>query len=136
MVFAALALNAFADELRLWVVYLCAAAIGVIDGISETALLAITPNLVTPDQLAAAGALTAITTQWGTMVGPSVGGMIIAGPGVAFCYSITCVATVIQVSPSGFAVGRRRRSSIGTRSGRCGRDFRSYAGIASSPGCS
>ncbi|MEQ7005670.1 enterobactin transporter EntS [Actinopolymorpha sp. B17G11] len=97
-VFAALALNAFADEPRLWVVYLCAAAIGVIDGISETALLAITPNLVTPDQLAAAGALTAITTQVGTMVGPSVGGMIIAGPGVAFCYSITCVATVVQVA--------------------------------------
>jgi MFS transporter, ENTS family, enterobactin (siderophore) exporter len=106
VVFAALALNAFADQPRLWVVYLCAAAIGVVDGISETALLAITPNLVSADQLAAAGALTAITTQLGTMVGPSVGGMIIAGPGVAFCYALTCVATVVQVVLTG-RVGRR-----------------------------
>lgn len=98
VVFAALTVNALADRPQLWVVYLCATAIGVVDGISETALVAITPDLVQPSQLAAAGALTAITTQLGTMVGPTVGGLIIAGPGVALCYGITCAATVIQVA--------------------------------------
>ncbi len=97
LVFAALALNALSAEPKLWVVYACAGLIGVVDGISETALVAITPNLVRPDQLAAAGALTAITTQVGTMVGPSIGGLIIAGPGVAACFGLTCAATVVQV---------------------------------------
>ncbi|PZF89769.1 enterobactin transporter EntS [Micromonospora deserti] len=98
VVFAALTVNALLDQPRLWVVYLCAAVIGVVDGVSETALVAIVPDLVPKAQLAAAGALTAITTQLATMVGPSVGGAIIAGPGVAVCYGITCVATVIQVA--------------------------------------
>lgn len=97
VVFGALALNAQADQPQLWVVYLCAAAIGLVDGVSETALVSIVPDLVRSDQLAAAGALTAITTQMGTIVGPSIAGAIIAGPGVGLCYGITCVATVVQV---------------------------------------
>lgn len=97
MIFAALAVNALADRPRLWMVYLCAGVLGAVDGTSETALVAITPDLVRTDQLAAAGALTAITTQMATIVGPSAGGAIIAGPGVALCYGITCAATVVQV---------------------------------------
>ncbi len=96
-VFAVLALNALADRPQLWMIYACAAVIGLVDGVSETALTAIVPDLVRPGQLAAAGALTAITTQLGTIVGPSLAGAIIAGPGVAACYVITFVATVIQV---------------------------------------
>lgn len=97
-VFAALTFNALADQPQLWIVYLCAAVIGVVDGIAETALLAITPDLVRSDELAAAGALTAITTQLATIVGPTIGGAIIAGPGVTLCYGITCAATVVQVA--------------------------------------
>lgn len=96
-VFGALALNALADQPQLWVVYACAAVLGLVDGTSETALTAIVPDLVRPDQLAAAGALTAVTTQLGTIVGPSVAGVLIAGPGVAACYAITFLATVVQV---------------------------------------
>jgi len=96
--FAALALNAQADHPQLWVIYVVAAAVGAIDGVSETALVAIVPDLVRSEQLAAAGALTAITTQMATIVGPSLAGIIIAGPGVGLCYGITFVATVIQVA--------------------------------------
>jgi ENTS family enterobactin (siderophore) exporter len=106
VVFGALALNAIADRPSLLVIFCCAAAIGIVDGISETALVAITPSLVRKDQLAAAGALTAITTQLGTIVAPTAGGAIIAGPGVAVCYAITCAATVVQVALM-CLVGRR-----------------------------
>jgi ENTS family enterobactin (siderophore) exporter len=97
LVFGALALNAVADQPRLWVVYACAAALGIVDGVGETALTAIVPDLVPPDQLAAAGALTAISTQLATIVGPSVAGALIAGPGLALCYGITFFATLVQV---------------------------------------
>lgn len=96
--FGVLAVNALLDQPKLWLVYLCAAVIGMVDGTSETALVAITPNLVAAGQLAAAGALTANTTQPATMLGPSAAGVIIAGPGVAVCYGVTCAATVIQVA--------------------------------------
>lgn len=98
LVFGALALNAVADDPRLWVVYACAAVLGGVDGTSETALTAIVPELVRAEELAAAGALTAITTQLGTIVGPTLAGAIIAGPGVALCYGITFAATVAQVA--------------------------------------
>lgn len=101
-IFAVLTLNAAADGPQLWIIYVAAAAIGIVDGISETALVAITPDLVRPEQLAAAGALTAVTTQLATIVGPSVAGAIIAGPGVALCYGITCAATVVQVTFTSF----------------------------------
>ncbi|GAB3442369.1 enterobactin transporter EntS [Streptomonospora sediminis] len=97
-VFAALALNALADRPSLWAVYACAAVLGIVDGIGETALVAVTPELVRADQLAAAGALTAITTQLATMLGPSVAGLVAAGPGVAACYAATCAATAAQVA--------------------------------------
>ncbi|WP_052809270.1 enterobactin transporter EntS [Streptomonospora alba] len=96
-VFAALALNAAADRPSLLAVYICAAALGVVDGVGETALVTVTPELVRADQLAAAGALTAITTQLATMLGPSAAGLIVAGPGVVVCYAATCAATVAQV---------------------------------------
>ncbi|MUL43454.1 enterobactin transporter EntS [Streptomonospora sp. PA3] len=97
-VFAALALNAAAGAPSPLAVYACAAALGIVDGVGETALVAVTPELVRTDQLAAAGALTAITTQLATMVGPSAAGLVIAGPGVVVCYAATCAATVLQVA--------------------------------------
>ncbi|GAA4910426.1 enterobactin transporter EntS [Streptomonospora salina] len=97
-VFAVLALNAASDRPGMLAVYACAAVLGVVDGVGETALVTVTPELVRADQLAAAGALTAITTQLATMVGPSVAGLVAAGPGVAACYAVTCAATVAQVA--------------------------------------
>lgn len=111
LVFGALALNAVADQPRLWVIYACAAALGLVDGASETALTAIVPDLVRANELAAAGALTAITTQLGTIVGPSLAGAIIAGPGVALCYGITFSATVAQVAMMSLV---RRRPPVET----------------------
>lgn len=100
VVFATLTVNALLDQPQMWVVYACAAVLGMVDGVSETALVAIVPDLVPAGQLAAAGALTAITTQVATMLGPSIAGAIIAGPGpgVGICFGITCAATVVQIA--------------------------------------
>ncbi|MFI6289975.1 enterobactin transporter EntS [Nonomuraea sp. NPDC050790] len=93
--FAVLAVNAFLPEPRLWVIYLSAGLIGLADGLSETALMAAVPALVGRDKLAAAEALTSITTQVGTIAGPALGGLLVAGPGFGACYTLTCVTTVL-----------------------------------------
>ncbi|MGW0665044.1 MFS transporter [Streptodolium elevatio] len=96
VVVLALAVNALADNPRLWVIYLLAVAAGLVNGLGAPALMAVTPALVGRKQLAAAGALLTLTTQFGAMVGPMVAGLVAAGPGVATCYLLDA---------SGFAVG-------------------------------
>ncbi|MEU5691911.1 enterobactin transporter EntS [Actinosynnema sp. NPDC020468] len=95
LVFAALALNASLDHAHLWAIYLCAALNSVLNGLSATALMAATPAIVGRGQLAAAGALMAITAELGAIVGPSVGGALTAGLGLAWNYGLTAVATAI-----------------------------------------
>ncbi|WP_157245134.1 enterobactin transporter EntS [Nonomuraea typhae] len=93
--FALLAVNAFTPSPALWAIYACAGLIGLADGISETALMAAVPALVGRGKLTAAEALTSITTQVGTIAGPSLGGLLLAGPGFGACYAITCATTLV-----------------------------------------
>ncbi|MEO3869996.1 enterobactin transporter EntS [Nonomuraea sp. B12E4] len=95
--FAGLGLNALLPEPDLWALYACAALIGLADGLSETALMAVTPALVGRERLAAAEALTSITTQLGTVAGPSLGGLLIAGPGLAACFGLTTLTTAATI---------------------------------------
>lgn len=94
LVFAVLAVNAAIPAPQMWVIYVCAVVTGVVNGVSGTALMAATPAIVGREHLAAAGALMGITAQLGAIVGPSVGGLLIAGGGLATNYTITFVATV------------------------------------------
>ncbi|MGA4543493.1 MFS transporter [Uniformispora flossi] len=96
VVVLALAGNALMDRPQLWVIYLLAVAAGLVNGLGAPALMAVTPALVGRKHLAAAGALLTLTTQFGAMVGPTVAGIVAAGPGVATCYLLDA---------GGFAVG-------------------------------
>jgi ENTS family enterobactin (siderophore) exporter len=97
-VIAALAVNAAIPEPHLWLVYLAAVLAGGINGLGGPALLAVTPALVGPKHLAAAGALTTITTQFGAMVGPALAGLIAAGPGLAVCFAVDTATFVISAT--------------------------------------
>ncbi|GAA4961112.1 MFS transporter [Yinghuangia aomiensis] len=96
VVVLALAGNALMDRPQLWMIYLLAVAAGLVNGLGAPALMAVTPALVGRKHLAAAGALLTLTTQFGAMVGPTVAGIVAAGPGVATCYLLDA---------GGFAVG-------------------------------
>ncbi|GGN84864.1 MFS transporter [Actinoplanes lobatus] len=98
VVFAVLALNAAADTPYLWVIYLSAAVNSVLNGLSATALMATTPNLVGRDQLPAAGALMAITAELGAIIGPSVAGGLTELAGLSWNYGLTAVATFITTA--------------------------------------
>src|SRR5262249_38698494 len=87
-VLARLAANAAIPHPLLWVVYLAAVLAGVINGIGGSALMAVIPKLVDPGQLAAAGALLTVTSQFGAMIGPTLAGLLAAGQGVAACFAI------------------------------------------------
>lgn len=91
-----LALNAALPEPRLWVVYACAAVNGG-TAVCNAALTAATPALVGRERLVAAGALVALSVEIGAVVGPTLAGVVVAGPGLAVGYALTSAASVVTV---------------------------------------
>lgn len=92
--YAALTLNAFLPEPFLAVIFVAAVVDGLAGGISATALLTVMPGLVPRKKLPAAAALMAITADLGSVLGPAVGGLLIAATDVGVNYLIATLATV------------------------------------------
>ncbi|MDL5159534.1 enterobactin transporter EntS [Actinomycetospora termitidis] len=97
VVFGVLAVNAAVPNPQLWVLYVCVALNGA-TAVSQSALMAVTPAIVPREQLAAAGALVALSTQIGAVVGPSVAGLLIAGPGLAVNFGLCAVASAVTTT--------------------------------------
>lgn len=95
LVAAALAVNALQPEPRLWVIYLATGCTGLLAGLGGPAVLAAIPALVGTQRLAAAGALTAASTQFAALLGPAAGGLLIAGPGLAACYAVDAAGFLV-----------------------------------------
>ncbi|MFF5447666.1 MFS transporter [Streptomyces sp. NPDC012888] len=93
--FAVLAVNAAADRPALWVVYLTGALFGFTEGVAETALTAVLPALVSEEHIPATGALVTVTTTLGAIAGPMLGGVLIAGPGLATTFALAAAGTAV-----------------------------------------
>ncbi len=85
---AMLMVNSLLPHPRLGVVYVVVLAVGAFSGIGSPASTAAVPALVGPGQLAAAMALSAMSSQLGDLGGPALAGALIAGPGLALCYGL------------------------------------------------
>ncbi|MFC5952730.1 enterobactin transporter EntS [Pseudonocardia lutea] len=97
LAFAVLGVNALLPDPSLAVIYLASAVDGLAGGLSGTALMAVIPTIVPRDKLAAAGALTALTTDLGTIASPAVAGALIAAGGIATTYFVAALATALTV---------------------------------------
>lgn len=93
--FAVLAANAAADRPSLWVVYVTGALFGFTEGVAETALTAVLPALVSEEHIPATGALVTVTTTLGSIAGPMLGGVLIAGPGLATTFALAAAGTAV-----------------------------------------
>ncbi|WP_406739330.1 enterobactin transporter EntS [Streptomyces sp. NBC_00853] len=101
LAFAGLAVNAMLPDPTLWGIYVCVAWDGLATGVSVTALLAVAPTLVRPDQLPAAGALISLTGEIGSISAPFLGGLLLAlwGPGPVFAFTaVTTAVTTLLIS--------------------------------------
>jgi MFS transporter, ENTS family, enterobactin (siderophore) exporter len=79
----------------LWPLYALTLGIGLLSGLGGPAATAVVPALVSDGQLAAAMALNSGGNQLGNLAGPALGGLLIAGPGLAVCYGIDAVAFAV-----------------------------------------
>ncbi|MFF1694178.1 MFS transporter [Streptomyces sp. NPDC058257] len=95
LVAAGLMVNALVPHPQLWVIYTATGLTGLFAGLGGPAMMAAIPALVGTERLAAAGALTAASTQLAALIGPAVGGVLIAGPGLAACFAVDAAGFLV-----------------------------------------
>ncbi|MFB9832651.1 enterobactin transporter EntS [Actinoallomurus acaciae] len=88
LVFAALTVNAALPAPQMWIIYACAAVNGA-TAFGQAAMNALAQTAVPREQLTAASALLALSTQVGAVVGPLIGGVLISAVGLFWLYAVT-----------------------------------------------
>lgn len=94
----ALMVNAFLPSPQLWLIYVIAGLLTAADGLQRPSLDAIIPQVVPHEQLGAAASLTAMVRNVGQIVGPAIGGLLIAAGGTAIAYGVDAVSFVLSVT--------------------------------------
>ena len=92
-----LLLNSLVPESKLWVIYVVAALFAAVDGLQRPSLEAMTPRIVPHDQLGAAAALRSIRWQFGAILGPALGGVLIATTGVPSGYAFDIATYILSL---------------------------------------
>jgi DHA3 family tetracycline resistance protein-like MFS transporter len=89
VIMAAIALLAASGRLELWMVYGLNLLFSFADAFFQPAFMAIVPEITPADDLTSANALSSLSMQFARMVGPALGGalMAVGGTGVAFGFN-------------------------------------------------
>ena len=99
---AVLALNAFRDEPDVWVVFVVAGLLMSSSSLQRPSREALMPRTVRHDQITAANNLTSLGMQVGVLVGPAIGGLLVAYAGIGWCFVVDIgglsVATLLYVA--------------------------------------
>ncbi|MHB1593609.1 MAG: MFS transporter [Streptosporangiaceae bacterium] len=92
---ALLMVNSMLPRPSLWAVYGLVLAMGALSGLGAPASTAAMPALVGEHRLAAAAALNSMGSQLGSLGGPALAGVLIAGPGLPVCYGTDAVCFAV-----------------------------------------
>lgn len=94
---AALLVNALLDRPQVWVVYLVAGLLAMSSSLQRPSQDALVPRTVRHEQLTAAVATWSLAWQLGGLIGPAVGGLLIARFSVAVGYAIWAILALVPV---------------------------------------
>ena len=86
-----LAVNASLEEPRTWLIYVVAFFLAAAQSLQRPSKEALLPRTVGHDQITAANALDSFGMQAGVLVGPAVGGLLLAHAGATWCYAVDVV---------------------------------------------
>jgi len=118
-----LALLALAERPPVWAVYATAAFMSGVNGLQRPSLDALLPRLVDKEEIPAAAALAVVRGSIGMIVGPAIGGLLLASLGLAgtylidalsYAFSLGCFWLIRAVPPP---EGAERPSLAGLREG-------------------
>lgn len=84
------------SDTQIWLLYLFAISFGIVEGFSIPAARSIIPTLVPQEQLIASNTLSQGTTQLIVLIGPALGGLLIASVGIEKAFAIDAVSFVFS----------------------------------------
>ncbi|NBY49844.1 MAG: MFS transporter [Actinobacteria bacterium] len=93
-----LLINSLQEKPSVIVIFVIAAVFAALSGLKRPSQDAILPRLVSHDDLPSASALMSLRWQFGGIVGPSVGGIIIASYGAGAAYLTDCLTFLISLA--------------------------------------
>ncbi|MBP5977922.1 MFS transporter [Brasilonema sp. CT11] len=99
---------------QLWHLYLFALSFGVVDGFFIPAAKSIIPSLVTKELLAASNALSQGTTQLILLIGPALGGLLIATIGIQTAFAIDTASFIVTSVTLLLMKNSRKQSAVTT----------------------
>ncbi|HAM21947.1 MAG TPA: MFS transporter, partial [Actinobacteria bacterium] len=89
--------NSLLPDPQLWVVYLMAMMFATADALQRPSAEAITPLVLEHDQLPAGAALNMSRMTAGAIIGPAIGGTILATWGTSWAYGLDAATYVISL---------------------------------------
>jgi MFS family permease len=92
-----LLVNATLDEPRLWLLYVVAGLSAAVDGVQRPAMEALTPRVVAPAEIPAAGALGSLRMQVAQLAGPGLAGVLIASAELPWVYAIDLATFAVSL---------------------------------------
>ena len=92
---AVLLVNATVSQPQTWVIYLIAALLSVAQSLQRPSREALIPRVVRHHELPAAVSLSSLGRQIGMLVGPAIGGLLLAGAGIAWAYALDVAALAV-----------------------------------------
>lgn len=93
-----LAANAFAESPQVWLIYVVGALLAAAGSMQRPSKEALEPRTVRHDQITAANALSSFGMQVGVLVGPAIGGLLVAYVGVGWCFVVNLVALTVATT--------------------------------------
>jgi len=113
--------NALLPHPQLWFLFVGAALLAGLDGLQRPSLSALTPRLVSREELPAANAVESLRTTLGMILGPAIAGALIAAFGlpstfgvdiVTFAISLLCLRAMRAIPPPPDAAAPSLRSIV------------------------
>jgi MFS family permease len=90
-----LCINAFSENPRLWEIFVVSGLLASSSALQRPSREALLPRTVRHDELPAANALSSFGMQAGILVGPTIGGLIVASAGVGWCFLVDIIGLFV-----------------------------------------
>ncbi|HUJ04874.1 MAG TPA: MFS transporter [Streptosporangiaceae bacterium] len=104
----ALGVLAVTHQVRLWMVFVLAAALGTVNSVDQPCRQTFVPEMVGREQLQNAVSLNSVLTNAARAVGPAIAGVLIAAVGVGPCFLINAASFIAVIA----ALARIRPSAL------------------------
>jgi MFS family permease len=90
-----LAINAFTPHPRLWEIFLVSGLLASSSALQRPSREALLPRTVRHDEITAANALSSLGMQGGVLVGPAIGGVLVASFGPGWCFLVDIIGLFV-----------------------------------------